>query len=69
MEYKELVQKSEKELLNLLRDHREKERELRFKIASKQHKNIREIRAVKRDIARILTQINRLRINNREAVK
>jgi len=37
---------------------REKSRDLRFSVSAKQLKNIREIREVKKNIARILTLIN-----------
>ena len=37
---------------------REKSRDLRFSVSAKQLKNIREIREVKKNIARVLTLIN-----------
>jgi len=55
MELKELRQKPESELHKLLALARENFRDLRFKIISKQHKDVREIRQVKKMIARILT--------------
>ena len=55
MEYKELRQKVDGELQKILDENREKLRDMRFKIASKQLKNIREIRVVKKIIARIQT--------------
>jgi len=58
MEIKELKQKSKSELHNLLMQKRESLRELRFKDASKQMKDVREIRVVKKDIAKILTLLN-----------
>lgn len=54
MEYKELKEKSSAELESLLKSNREKLRELRFKVAAKQFKNVREVRKLKRTIARIL---------------
>lgn len=54
MKFKELKNKPEAELQKILKELKEKLRELRFKIASKQLKNIREIREVKKTIARIL---------------
>ena len=54
MEFKEFKNKSEKELQKLLSDFREKLRELRFKSASDQLKNVREPREVKKTIAQIL---------------
>ena len=58
MELKELKQKSISELQKLLRDKREKLRELNFKDAAKQLKNVRELRIVKKTIAQILTLLN-----------
>jgi large subunit ribosomal protein L29 len=55
MELKELRHKPESELHKLLVLARENFRDLRFKIISKQHKDVREIRQVKKMIARILT--------------
>ena len=51
----ELRQKSRKELQRILFDKREKLRQLRFDLASGKVKNIREIRKIKKEIARILT--------------
>lgn len=58
MELKELKSKTEKELRQFLGEARDKLRSLRFKDANKQLKNVREIRVVKKTIARILTLIN-----------
>lgn len=55
MKYKELKTLTEKELKNLLITSREKARELRFKDANKQLKDVREIREIKTQIAQILT--------------
>lgn len=55
MKYSELRQKSELELKKLLEDNREKLRLLRFNLASSKIKNIREIRTLKRSIAKIFT--------------
>ena len=55
MKMKELKIKTNEELKKLLMEMREKKRELRFKVAQKQLKNIREIRNLKVTIARILT--------------
>jgi len=54
MEYKELKTKSEKELQKLLVETREKLRDLRFKAASNQIKNVREIRDVRKMISQTL---------------
>jgi large subunit ribosomal protein L29 len=58
MEYKELKKKDEKDLHKSLAELRDKLRELRFKDANKQLKNIREIRVIKKTIAKILTLLN-----------
>jgi len=55
MKVREIRQKSEKELQKLLQDSREKLRQLRFDLASGKVKNVREIRQIRKDIARILT--------------
>lgn len=51
----ELQQRPESELKKLLADNRERLRVLRFDLASGKVKNVREIRKIKKDIARILT--------------
>lgn len=58
MKIAELRQKSKNELEQLLRENREKARNLRFDLAGGKVKNVREIRRIKKDIARILTIIN-----------
>lgn len=55
MDIKELKDKTTKELDKLLADLREKLRVMRFKVASKQLTDVREIREVKKTIAQILT--------------
>lgn len=59
MEYKEIKNKSENELHRLLAESRDRLREARFKDASKQLKNVREIRVIKKTIAQILTLLNK----------
>jgi len=54
MKFKELKNKPEKELQKLLQENHDKLRELKFKSASDQLKNIRELRQAKKTIARIL---------------
>jgi large subunit ribosomal protein L29 len=51
----ELKQKSKEELPKTLEDDREKLRQLRFDLSAGKVKNVREIRNVKKEIARILT--------------
>lgn len=58
MKTNELRQKSQKELNEILGDGREKLRRLRFDLASGKIKNVREIRMIKKEIARLFTIIN-----------
>ena len=58
MNIRELKNKPVKELHRLLALQREKVRELRFKDANKQLKNVKSIVIIKKTIARILTLIN-----------
>lgn len=55
MKIKELRQKTDKELKELLIHLRDALRELRFNLAGGKVKNINEIHRTRRDIARILT--------------
>jgi len=57
MKAKELRQKTIEDLRKLERELRERLRGLRFDLASGKVKNVRELREVKKDIARILTVI------------
>ena len=54
----ELRLKQEEELNQLLSESQKKLRELRFNLASGKVKNVRIIRVLKKDIARILTILN-----------
>ncbi len=58
MKYKELKEKSVKDLNELLKEKREQSRSLRFSISSDQEKHVRKARVVKKQIAQILTLIN-----------
>lgn len=55
MEIKELKQLSKEELKKKMEDAREKLRHMRFDLQAGKVKDVREIRQVKKDIARILT--------------
>ena len=55
MKIAELKQKSKPELQKFLLDSRERLRSLKFDLASGKVKNVREIRELKKNIARILT--------------
>ncbi len=56
---KELRQKTANELKMMLKESREKIRALRFDLASKKLKNTNEMKAVKRQIAQILTVLKK----------
>jgi large subunit ribosomal protein L29 len=58
MKISEVKQKSKKELQSLLSTRREKLRSLKFDLSSGKVKNVKEIRGIKKDIARILTVMN-----------
>jgi large subunit ribosomal protein L29 len=55
MKIKELQQKSKSELQKFLADSREKLRQLRFDLSAGKVKNVREVRKIKKDIAKVLT--------------
>jgi ribosomal protein L29 len=65
MDFKELKTKTIAELQNILSDLRDKLRDFRFKDSSKQLKNIREIRKTKKNIAQVLTLINKNKENKK----
>ena len=58
MKIQELRQKPKGELHKILQDSREKLRQLRFDLVSGKIKNVREVRKVKKEIARISTLLN-----------
>ena len=55
MKINELRQKPKEELQRILEEKRERLRILKFDLNSGKVKNVREIRKIKKDIARILT--------------
>lgn len=55
MKIQELKLKPKAELQKMLVEEREKLRQLRFDLVSGKVKNVRQIREIKKDIARILT--------------
>ncbi|MCX6785292.1 MAG: 50S ribosomal protein L29 [Candidatus Komeilibacteria bacterium] len=59
MEFKELQAKSKAELAKLAQEMREKVRGFRFSVSAKQLKNLREIRSAKKELAQILTLLNK----------
>lgn len=58
MEFKDLAKKEEKDLQQILQELRERKQEMKFKVANNQLKNIREIREVKKTIAKVLFLLN-----------
>ena len=54
-EIDELRKKPKEELLKILKDNREKTKQLRFDLAAGKVKNVREIRRIKKEISQILT--------------
>jgi len=59
MKIKELHQKTTKELKELLEQDRHKLGQLKFNLASKKLKNHRQIRELRKEIARILTILSK----------
>lgn len=55
MKTRELRKRSKEELEKILRDEREKSRQLRFDLSSGKVKNVQEISETKKEIARVLT--------------
>jgi len=55
----EVKNKSAKELKQILAEKRERLRELRFLLSQGKAKNVREVRKMKKNIARILTVVNK----------
>lgn len=60
MEAKELITISATELQRRLAASREQLRRRRFQVAQGQHTDVREIREIRRDIARLLTRLRQL---------
>lgn len=58
MEHKNLENKTDIELNNMLEELRVKLGRMRFELANKTLKNISEIKVVKKDIARVLTALS-----------
>jgi large subunit ribosomal protein L29 len=61
MKNSELKTKSKEELYKLLMDSSKKLQELKFNLAAGKVKNVRLVRALKKDIARILTLLNEMK--------
>lgn len=59
MKFQELSGHSAEELRTLLKEERQRLEQLRFRVAGGTHKGVRELRAARLQIARILTALNR----------
>ncbi len=57
----ELKKKDATDLQKLLTESRSRLQELRFKLKANQVKNVREVRVVKKDVARILTLLKNMK--------
>lgn len=67
MKIKEIREKSEKELQNMIRTEKEKLKKLRFSLSSKQLKNFKKIEDAKRNIAKAFTVLKeKSTVNNKE---
>lgn len=62
MTYKDIQAKRPEDLQKLLAEKREELRELRFKVAANQLKQVHKVREVREDIARIQTRLTELKI-------
>jgi large subunit ribosomal protein L29 len=69
MKMSEIKQRSKKELREVLAEKREKLRELRFELAAGKVKNVREIRIIKKDIARILTFLSEINSDRKSEIQ
>jgi ribosomal protein L29 len=55
---KDLIKKTEKELVNMLKEKREALRVFRFALSGSKARNVKEGSVLKKEIARIMTVIN-----------
>lgn len=60
-ELKKLKSESKEELYKLLLDSSKKLQDLKFNLAAGKVKNVRSVRVLKKDIARILTLLNEMK--------
>ncbi len=56
---KDLNKKTRAELYKILSDKHEEKRESRFAVSGSRQRNTKEARTLKKDIARVLTEINK----------
>lgn len=62
MDFKDLQNKNERDLHELLSEKRKELREMNFKINEKQLKNFAGVKKVKKTIARVLTLLNKKKV-------
>ncbi|MBU0531387.1 50S ribosomal protein L29, partial [Patescibacteria group bacterium] len=60
MQIKKFQGKTKDDLVKILHSLKERQQELKFKLASNQLAHVREVREVKREIARVNTALNQL---------
>jgi ribosomal protein L29 len=63
MKMKEIIKLNKEELTKLLKEKRDFLREVAFGIAGSKAKNVKKVYATKKDVARILTQYNSLKLS------
>lgn len=63
MKFKDLQNKSKKDLQRILQEERDNLRDLRFKDSNKQLKNVKEIKATRSTIAQILTKLEQINLD------
>jgi len=61
MKAQELRKKSKNGLEKMIRDHREKLRQLRFDLAAGKVRNIKEIRQTRKEVARVFTILEEMK--------
>ena len=59
MKAPDLQKKDEKELYKLLSENRDALRKFRFEISGSRTRNVKQGRAIRKDIARVLTEMNK----------
>ncbi|MDP6119409.1 MAG: 50S ribosomal protein L29 [Candidatus Pacebacteria bacterium] len=65
MEMKNLIKKKDSDLAKLLKEKREGFKSFRFSITGTKTRNVKAGKALKKDIAQILTEINKRRLHGK----
>ncbi len=63
MNMKEITKLNKDELVKLLKEKRDLLREIAFGVAGSKAKNVKQVSSLKKDVARILTKFNSLRLS------